>query len=68
MFISIGKKNLIPTIQSAKAKAKLTVRQSPNHLLQLMIGDLCIGRKRVHLIFSVTVQLAKNFGNFVKIF
>ena len=65
-----------PTIMSDKAKANLTVRQLTNHLLQLEIDvvdnrnitDRCIGRKRFHLNISGTIQLAKNFLNFIKRF
>ena len=60
-----------PTIRSDKAKANLTVRQLTNHLLQLEmdnrnITDRCIGRKGLHLNISGTIQLAKNFLNFIK--
>ena len=52
------------------------VRQLTNYLLQLKIDvvdnrnitDRCIGRKGLHLNFSETVQLAKNFVNFIKQF
>ena len=65
-----------PTIRSDKAKANLTVRQLTNHLLQLEIDvvdnrnitDRCIGRKGLHLNISGTIQLAKNFLNFIKKF
>ena len=65
-----------PTIRSDKAKANLTVRQLTNHLLQLEIDvvdnrnitDRCIGRKGLHLNISGTIQLAKNFLNFIKTF
>ena len=65
-----------PTIRSDKAKANLTVRQLTNHLLQLKIDvvdnrnitDRCIGRKGLHLNISGTIQLAKNFLNFIKKF
>ena len=65
-----------PTIRSDKAKANLTVRQLTNHLLQLEIDvvdnrnitDRCIGRKGLHLNISGTIQLAKNFLNFIKRF
>ena len=64
------------TIRSDKAKADLTVRQLTNHLLQLKIDvvenrniiDRCIGRKGLHLNISGTIQLAKNFLNFIKTF
>ena len=65
-----------PTIRSDKAKANLTVRQLTNHLLQLKIDlvdnrnitDRCIDRKGLHLNISGTLQLAKNFLNFMKKF
>ena len=65
-----------PTIRLDKAKANLTVRQLTNHLLQLEIDvvdnrnitDRCIGRKGLYLNISGTVQLAKNFLNFIKRF
>ena len=65
-----------PTIRSDKAKANLTVKQLTNHLLQLKIDvvdnrnitDRCIGRKGLHLDISGTIQLAKNFLNFIKKF
>ena len=65
-----------PTIRSDKAKANLTVRQLTNHLLQLEVDlvdnrnftDRCIGRKALHLNISGTIQLAKNFFNFIKRF
>ena len=65
-----------PTIRSDKAKANLMVRQLTNHLLQLKIDvvdnrkitDRCIGRKGLELNFSGTIQLAKNFLNFIKNF
>ena len=65
-----------PTIRSDKAKANLTVRQLTNHLLQLEIDvvdnrnitDRCIGIKGLHLNISGTIQLAKNFLNFIKRF
>ena len=65
-----------PAIQSDKAKANLTVRQLTNHLAQLNIDvvdnrnitDRCIGRKGLHLNISGTIQLAKNFLNFIKKF
>ena len=65
-----------PTIQSDKAKANLTVRQLTNHLGQLNIDavdnrnitDRCIGRIGLHLNISGTIQLAKNFLNFIKKF
>ena len=64
------------TIRSAKAKTNLAVRQLTNHLLQLKIDevdninitDRCIGRKWLHLNFSGTIQLAKDFVNFNKKF
>ena len=67
---------LTPTIRSDKAKANLTVRQLTNHLLQLNIDvvdnrkitDRYIGRKGLHLNISGTIQLAKNFLNFIKMF
>ena len=54
--------------------ANLTVRQLTNHILHLKIGVVdnrnityrCIGRKGLHLNFPGTVQLAKNFVNFIK--
>ena len=63
-----------PTIRSDKAKANLTVRQLTKHLLQLEIDVVdnrnityrCIGRKGLHLNISGTIQLAKNFLNFIK--
>ena len=65
-----------PTIRLEKAKANLTVRQLTNHLLQLNIDvvdnryitDHCIGKKGLHLNISGTIQLAKNFLNFIKTF
>ena len=65
-----------PTIRSDKVKVNLTVRQLTNHLLQLEIDvvdnrnitDRCIGRKGLHLNISGTIQLAKNFLNFIKRF
>ena len=65
-----------PTIRSDKAKANLTGKQLTNHLLQLKIdvvgnrniADRCIGRKRLHLNIFGTIQLAKNFFNFLKKF
>ena len=65
-----------PTIRSDEAKANLTVRQLTNHLLQLKIDmvdnrnitDRCIGRKGLYLNISGTIQLAKNFLNFMKTF
>ena len=64
------------TIRLEKAKANLTVRQLTNHLLQLNIDvvdnryitDHCIGKKGLHLNISGTIQLAKNFLNFIKTF
>ena len=58
-----------PTIHSDKSKANWTVRQLPNHLLQLKIDvvdnrniiERCFDRKGFHLNFSGTIQLAKNF-------
>ena len=52
----------------------MTVRQLTNHFLQLEtdlvnnrnITDRCIGRNGHHLNFSGTIQLAKNFVNFIK--
>ena len=54
----------------------LTAEQLANHLLQLKIyvadnknsTNCCTGRKRLHLSFSGTIQLAKNFENFIKKF
>ena len=65
-----------PTIRLEKAKANLTVRQLTNHLLQLNIDvvdnryitDHCIGKKGLHVNISGTIQLAKNFLNFIKTF
>ena len=59
-----------------KVKAKLTVRQLTNHLLQLKIdvvdkrniADHCIGRKELDLNFSGTIELAENFMNFIRKF
>ena len=65
-----------PTIRSDKARANLIVRQLTNHLLQLAIDvvvnrnitDRCNGRKGFYLNISGTIQLAKNFLNFIKMF
>ena len=65
-----------PTIRQDKTKANLTVTQLTNHLLKLKTdvvdnrntADYCIGRKELHLNFSGTIQLAKNFLNFIKKF
>ena len=67
---------LTPAIRLDKAKANLTVRQLTKHLMQLNIDvvdnrnitDRCIGRKGLHLNISGTIQLAKNFLNFIKMF
>ena len=64
------------TIRLDKAKANLTVRQLTNHRLQLKIDvvdnrnitERCIGIKGLHFNISGTIQLAKNFFNFIKKF
>ena len=65
-----------PVIRSDKAKANLIVWQLTNHVLQLEIDvvdnrnirDGCIRRKELHLNISGTIQLTKNFLNFIKKF
>ena len=63
-----------PTVRSDDGKAGLTVSQLTNHLRQLKtdivdntnITSRHIGIKGLHLNFSGTTQLAKNFANIIK--
>ena len=63
-----------PTVRSDDEKAGLTVSQLKNHLHQLKtdivdntnITSQHIGIKELHLNFSGTAQLAKNFANVIK--
>ena len=70
-------KVIIPTppVESDDGKAGLTVSQLANHLRQLKADVVDntntisrhIGIKGLHLNFSRTTQLAKNFANVIKI-
>ena len=63
-----------PTVRSDDGKAGLTVSQLTNQLRQLKTGIVdntnitsrYIGIKGLHLNFSGTTQLAKNFANIIK--
>ena len=63
-----------PTVRSDDGKADLTVSQLTNHLRQLKtdivnntnVTSRHIGIKGLHLSFSGTTQLAKNFANVIK--
>ena len=65
---------LTPTVRSDDEKAGLMVSQLTNHLRQLKtdlvdninITSRHIGFKGLHLNFSGTTQLAKNFANVIK--
>ena len=64
----------MPTVRSDDGKAGLTVSQLTNHLRQLKtdivdntnITSRHIGMKGIHLNFSGTTQLAKNFASVIK--
>ena len=63
-----------PTVRSDDGKAGLTISQLTNHLRQLKtdivdntnVTSRHIGIKGLHLSFSGTTQLAKNFANVIK--